>query len=50
MKIHLLSDQHFELSMPGNRFAAVSSDVVELAGASRPNHGLFVVKIILTSP
>ncbi len=50
MKIHLLSDPQLELSMPRNRFAAVSSDVVVLAGASRPDHGLFVVIIILTSP
>ena len=50
MKIHLLGDLHLGLSMPRNRFAAVSSDAVVLAGASRPDHDMFVVIIILTSP
>ena len=32
MKIHLLSDLHLEFSTPSDRFGAVDSDVVVLAG------------------
>lgn len=33
MKIHLLSDLHLEFGTPSERFGAVDSDVVVLAGA-----------------
>ena len=50
MKVRLPGDPQPELGMPGNRFGAVSSDVLVLAGASRPYNGLFVMIIIPTSP